>query len=84
MTRLLLEERESRGVLQVGVARRLGIDHAAVHRLERRPLDRIRPATLKRYRAAVDAELEAQRQAARELAALHLVKAELLLAEVAE
>lgn len=35
----------------------MGIDHAAVHRLERRPLNRVRPATAARYRSALEAEV---------------------------
>lgn len=54
-------ERESVGIAQAEVARRLGVDSATVSRSERLPLERVRRRTVQRYRQAL-AEIEGDRQ----------------------
>ena len=54
-------ERESVGIAQAEVARRLGVDSATVSSSERLPLERVRRSTVQRYRQAL-AEIEGDRQ----------------------
>lgn len=80
----LAVRRRELGLLQANIARRLDRDQSAVSRLERRPVNRVQTRTREAYLAALDAEIEARREADRGFAEGLLTAAEIILAGAAE